>query len=147
MEKNIIEKIEYFKKKTEEFKMNIGEIYPEVEYVPANEFQILLAGVHSLINRNNFTKLVLQDASGASASQDIVTKNLIDNYGINDADSATQSIGRACFRGAHWQFMQFGAVDSDAIKNDLEKMSPQSREKFLNCKEFSDDLSANFIFY
>ncbi len=139
---NINEKIDYFKKKVDEFIANTGDIYPEVEYVNPSEFNILLAGVHSLINRNNFTKLVLQDATGASASQDIVTKNLIDNYGINDADSATQSIGRACFRGAHWQFMQFSAVDSESIKNDMQEMSPQSKEKFLKCKEFSDALSA-----
>ena len=140
MDNKLIEKIEYFKTKAEEFKNSIGDIFPEVEYVPAGEFHILLAGVQSLIKHNNFTKLILQDASGAAASQDIVVKSLIDNYGITDADSATQGIGKACFRGAHWQFMQFKAADTEQMKNDIEKMSPKAKEKFLTCKEFSDAL-------
>jgi len=143
MDKIINEKMEYFKKKSEEFVAGIGDIFPEVEYTDVSEFNILLAGVHSLIKHNNFTKLILQDASGAAASQDIVVRSLIDNYNINDADSATQSIGKACFRGAHWQFLQFQAIDeNEALKNDLEKMSPSSKAKFLKCKEFSDALSA-----
>ena len=143
MDTVVNEKIDYFKKKADEFVQSIGDIYPDVEYVDASEFNILLAGVQSLIKHNNFTKLILQDASGAAASQDIVVKSLIDNYGINDADSATQSIGKACFRGAHWQFLQFSAIDkSDEMKADIDKMSPKGKEKFLACKEFSDALSA-----
>ena len=94
------------------FKESVADIKNDVEYTKYPEFQILVAAVYSLMKHSDFTSIQLKDAQGTSAEQDKVEQNLRDNFGILDSESATQVVGKACFRGCQWQYSQFEMYDN-----------------------------------
>ncbi len=123
----------------EAFKESVADIKPEVKYVKYEEFQILVAAVHSLMKHSDFTSIQLKDANGVGAQRDVVQKYLKDNFNIYDNKSANQAIGNACFRGTHWQFAQFDMYnENEDFRKEVDKLRPSAKESFMKCKEFAD---------
>ncbi|MCI8284755.1 MAG: DUF2185 domain-containing protein [Firmicutes bacterium] len=132
--------IKYFEEKIADFKNRVSDLKCDIEYPDLRDFQMLTAAVHSYVKQGDFTSIVLKNAEGVSPEVEIVVDNLADNFGIHDDDSAQFNIGKACFRGCYWQFLQFDAYDNGQYKDEFPKMSPKGQETFLKSKEFSDAL-------
>ncbi len=120
------------------FKEFAAGVKNDVEYTKYPDFQILVAAPYSLMKHNDFTSIQLKDAQGAGADHEKVENNLRENFGIIDSESATQVVGRSCFRGCQWQYTQFEMYDSGEFKEEVAKLRPSGQESFLKCKEFSD---------